>query len=107
MATDRAALVALYNATGGANWTNNTNWTSNEALSGWHGVIHGCERASHETCISLREWIERGDPGAELGDLTSLLNLLSQRRIHLSGEIPAELGGLTSLQHPVSRGQYT
>ena len=33
MATDRAALVALYNATGGANWT------SNEALSEWHGVV--------------------------------------------------------------------
>ena len=33
VATDRAALVALYNATGGANWT------SNEALSEWHGVV--------------------------------------------------------------------
>ena len=39
VATDRAALVALYNATGGANWTDNTNWTSNEALSEWHGVV--------------------------------------------------------------------
>ena len=27
--TDRAVLVALYNATGGAKWTNNTNWGSN------------------------------------------------------------------------------
>ena len=35
---DRAALVALYNATGGPNWTNNTNWLSNEALSEWHRV---------------------------------------------------------------------
>ena len=26
VATDRSALVALYNATDGANWTNNTNW---------------------------------------------------------------------------------
>ena len=35
---DRAALVALYNATGGVNWTNNTNWLSNEPLSEWHRV---------------------------------------------------------------------
>ena len=38
VAADRAALVTLYNATAGANWTNNTNWLSNEALSEWHGV---------------------------------------------------------------------
>ena len=37
-AQDRAALVALYDATGGANWANNTNWLSTEALSEWHGV---------------------------------------------------------------------
>ena len=38
VATDRAALVALYDATGGANWTNSTNWKSTEALSEWFGV---------------------------------------------------------------------
>ena len=31
---DRAALVALYNATDGANWTINTNWLSNEVSLG-------------------------------------------------------------------------
>ena len=36
--TDRAALVALYNATGGDRWGNNTNWGSDMPLSGWHGV---------------------------------------------------------------------
>ena len=35
---DRAALVALYNATDGPNWTDNTNWLSNEPLSEWYGV---------------------------------------------------------------------
>ena len=30
VATDKAALVALYNATDGANWTTNTNWTSDD-----------------------------------------------------------------------------
>ena len=35
---DRAALVALYNATDGNNWTDNTNWLSDRPLNQWHGV---------------------------------------------------------------------
>ena len=38
VATDKAALEALYTATDGANWTDNTNWSSAEPLSAWHGV---------------------------------------------------------------------
>ena len=38
VATDRAALVAFYNATDGPNWRDNTNWLSNEPLSEWRGV---------------------------------------------------------------------
>ena len=38
-AQDRAALVVLYGATGGPNWTDNTNWVYfREPLSEWHGV---------------------------------------------------------------------
>ena len=36
--TDRAALTALYNATGGANWANSDNWLSDEPGNQWHGV---------------------------------------------------------------------
>ena len=35
---DRAVLEALYHATGGPNWTNDTNWLNNAPLSTWHGV---------------------------------------------------------------------
>ena len=45
--TDRAELVALYNATGGADWTDNTHWLTNEALSEWHGVTTDAKRARH------------------------------------------------------------
>ena len=38
VATDRAALEALYDATGGANWTTSTNWKSGVPLRDWHGV---------------------------------------------------------------------
>ena len=33
-ASDRAALVAFYNATDGPNWWNNANWMSNAPLGG-------------------------------------------------------------------------
>ena len=36
--TDREALVALYNATGGPNWDNNRNWLSDVPISEWSGV---------------------------------------------------------------------
>ena len=35
---DRAALVALYKATDGDNWTSKTNWLSDKPLGEWHGV---------------------------------------------------------------------
>lgn len=35
---DRQALIDLYNATGGDNWTNNTNWCSDKPLDEWYGV---------------------------------------------------------------------
>ena len=35
---DREALAALYHATDGPNWRNNTNWLSDAPLDEWHGV---------------------------------------------------------------------
>ena len=36
--TDKAALVAFFNATGGVNWRQERNWRSAEPLDQWHGV---------------------------------------------------------------------
>ncbi|CAM9828491.1 unnamed protein product [Hapterophycus canaliculatus] len=36
--TDREALVALYNATGGPSWNRNRNWKTDADLSQWHGI---------------------------------------------------------------------
>ncbi|CAM9346593.1 unnamed protein product, partial [Hapterophycus canaliculatus] len=36
--TDRGALIALYNATGGAGWAHNKNWNTGADLSRWDGV---------------------------------------------------------------------
>ena len=95
VATDRAALVALYNATDGANWTTNTNWLSEESLSEWHGV--NTDENGRVTALVLESNELSGEIPAELGHLTNLENLdLCDNG--LSGTIPAELGDLTNLQ---------
>ena len=35
---EREALIALYNATDGDNWENNTNWCSDKPLNEWYGI---------------------------------------------------------------------
>ena len=94
VAMDRAALVALYNATGGATWTNNTNWLSAMALSQWHGV--STDANGRVTDLYLTDHNLSGEIPAELGDLTNLQNLYLWQN-NLSGEIPAALGDLTNL----------
>ena len=95
VAEDRAALVALYNATDGANWTDNTNWLSNETLSEWHGVT--TDATGRVTVLSLSVNELSGRIPAELGNLANLQRLVFSSNA-LSGEIPAELGNLANLQ---------
>ena len=95
VATDRAALVALYNATAGANWTNNTNWKTTVPLSAWYGVVTDAD--GRVTRLDLKRNRLSGEIPAELGRLASLLELYLDHN-ELSGEIPAELGDLTNLQ---------
>ena len=92
---ERAALVALYNATGGANWTINTNWLTNEALSEWHRVE--TDEDGRVTALRLVANELNGEIPAELGNLSNL-QVLSLSTNTLSGEIPPELGDLANLQ---------
>ena len=94
MASDRTALVALYNATDGANWVTSTNWLSDRPLGAWHGVTTNSDGRVTELLL----WDNQltGPIPAWLGDLTNLQWLwLSVNE--LTGPIPAELGDLTNL----------
>ena len=71
VATDRAALEALYDATGGADWTASTNWKTGAALGDWFGVTN------------------RRRPGR--------VESIDLWRNGLSGPIPRELGNLSNL----------
>ena len=94
-ATDRAALVALYNATDGDNWTDKENWLSDEPLGEWRGVTTDDEGR----VIELRLWENNmiGEIPTELGDLSELTTLGLQVN-QLTGEIPPELGNLSNLR---------
>ena len=92
--TDRAALVALYNATDGANWRSNGKWQSEAPIGGWHGVTTDSDgRVTH---LALYSNQLTGEIPAELGDLSNL-EVLTPYSNQLTGEIPAELGGLINL----------
>ena len=69
--TDRTALAALYNATNGSSWQDDTNWLSNRPLGEWHGVST--------------------DADGRVADLRLDGN-------QLSGSIPSELGNLANLE---------
>ena len=66
----QTALVALFEATNGPNWRNNTNWLSDEPIGEWFGVTTD-DNDVVEIDLSYN---------------------------NLSGEIPPELGNLTKLQ---------
>ena len=91
---DRLALVALYNATDGPNWVDNTNWLTDAPLGEWYGVSTNAE--GRVVRIILSEHGLRGELPAELANLTELTNL-SLWRNDLTGPIPPELGNLTEL----------
>ena len=92
---DRAALIALYNATDGANWTDNTNWLSDKTLGEWHGVSTNAQ--GRVVTLRLQKNQLSGPIPPELGKLSKLqrLNLYNNK---LSGPIPPEIGNLSNLR---------
>ncbi len=92
--TDREALVALYNATNGENWTISDKWLSDAPLGEWHGVTTNDDGRVVELDLSFNDL--SGEIPPELGSLSNLERLVLDDN-KLSGEIPAELGSLSNL----------
>ena len=94
-ADDRAALVALYNATDGPDWTDNTNWLSDAPIGKWYGI--STDIAGRVTGINLGGNDLSGLIPPELGNLSNLedLTLFGNQ---LSGPISPELGKLSNLE---------
>lgn len=93
------ALAALYDATSGDSWNNNTNWDpmanpTTEELGTWHGVTVHLGRLTE---LHLDDNNLRGTLPPEVGDLTDLQVLWIDGN-SLDGSIPKELGQLSQLR---------
>jgi len=103
---DSLALLALYDDTGGANWTNT--WDLSLPMDSWYGIRlneNGCvtciDMDGHFGCndnISISVFGNNliGNIPPELGNLKNL-NHLSLYDNQLSGSIPQELSNLSNL----------
>ena len=92
--TDKAALVALYNATEGPNWANHRNWLSDRPIGEWSRV--STDGDGRVTGLWLDGNQLSGSIPSELGNLDNL-RTLSLSDNQLSGSIPSELGDLANL----------
>ena len=89
---ERAALVALFEATDGNNWTHNDNWLTDAPVATWYGVF--TDNNGHVSRLHL----ESNGLGGSIPDLSALTNLLglNLNRNQLTGPIPY-LGALTKM----------
>lgn len=90
---ERQALIDLYNATGGANWTNNKNWNTNAPVCDWHGVL---VTQGKVTRLTLTNNNLTGALPSSIGNLTNLQYIYLDQN-NISGRIPEEIGDLTGL----------
>jgi Leucine-rich repeat (LRR) protein len=104
--SQRQALIALYNATGGDSWTYKNGWKEGElhtdgfAMPGtegtWYGIGTDAENLN-VTMVSIGGNNLTGSIPAGINALTGL-QLLNFSNNALTGSIPASIGSMTSLQ---------
>ena len=117
--SDRAVLVALYNATNGTEWEDNAEWLTDAPLGEWHGV--DTNAAGRVVRLDLSMNGLSGRIPVEIGSLSALrflslavnklfgpiplrltelasLDSLNLRRNELTGPVPAELARISGLR---------
>jgi len=98
--SERNALIALYNSTDGANWTNNTNWNTANPVSSWYGItVENISGQDHVTTIDFGYYSNNlnGTLPPEIGTLTELKNMVIGYNSLLTGSLPIEIGNCTNL----------
>ncbi|MDE0249184.1 MAG: leucine-rich repeat domain-containing protein [Gammaproteobacteria bacterium] len=93
--SDREILIALYEATGGPDWTGRGNWLTDAPLGEWYGVEADGE--GRVVSLDLRSNGLEGPIPRELGGLAGLETLILFEN-QLTGSIPAELGELAEVR---------
>ena len=90
--SDRAALEALHEATGGAGWTNSRRWLADPAVGEWFGVES--DSLGRVVALDLANNGLSGELPVQLGQLTELTELRIGNNA-LSGRLPASLTALS------------
>ena len=93
--SDRAALEALYDTTGGTGWTDSANWKTAAPLGAWHGVT--TDAGGRVTEVDLYDNALAGWLPPALGNLTRIEKLRLGYDA-LTGPIPDALGNLANLE---------
>lgn len=102
--SDRLALVAFYQATGGNNWFDNTGWvvpgSPGDNPCGWYGVT--CEGGRVTKLVMEENDIVAPIPAA-VGSLSALKHLdlsgAGGEFLYFYGDLPVELGNLSNLEY--------
>ncbi len=89
--SDRGILIALYDATGGPEWTNSGDWLTDALLGEWYGV--STDAGGRVVGLDLQSNGLEGPIPRELGGLAELETLILFEN-ELTGSIPPELGAL-------------
>ena len=100
--TDRAALTAFFDATGGSNWITQRHWLSDAPVRKWYGV-----HAPQYGRVSGLVFKDNGLTGSvppELGDMHGLSQLVLTDNEELTGELPGSLASLDPLEKLLTGG---
>ncbi len=93
--TERAALIAIYNALGGENWNDSRGWCTDAPLNTWTGVmtkkINGEE---HVHYLHIRCQDAVGEIPEEIGNLVYLSELWIIQEPGITGSIPESIRNL-------------
>lgn len=92
--SERDALVAVYHATDGENWAQDSNWLTDEPLGSWRGVTTDGNGSVIELDLNRNQL--SGYIPAGLGSLPNL-RILRMSGNNLGGTIPAGLSNLSAL----------
>lgn len=99
-ASEKNALIALYNSTDGASWTTNTNWNTASPVSSWYGItVENIAGQDHVTKIDFGYSSNNlnGTLPTEIGDLSEITNITINFNDQLTGSIPTQIGNLSKL----------
>lgn len=90
---DRKALVSLYEATGGSDWTHSDGWMEDMPVSEWHGV--STDSVGRVLALDLSDNGLAGRLPELLAPLTSMTSLRLDGNEGLTGPLPLTLSALS------------